>query len=112
MFGEEIEVFVGIELNPLSPGDIAGVRIDPLVAVLEKSPAVNEFGLLSVFGQASGSRSRGRPKGGGEAAQCFGISGRNRCRCLERKLEGVLTTGVGNTVIALFLVLETIPRFA
>src|SRR6476620_5419515 len=43
MFFEKIEIGLGVELNAFPPGRVLRLRINPLLAVLEKGAAVHEF---------------------------------------------------------------------
>src|SRR5207249_11811992 len=43
MFLKKIEIGLGVELNPFPLGRVLRVRINPLLAVLEKGPAIHEF---------------------------------------------------------------------
>src|SRR5947208_10379722 len=43
MFLEQVEIGLGVELNAFSLGRVLRVRIDPLLAVLEKRAAIHEF---------------------------------------------------------------------
>ena len=43
MFFEKIEIGLGVELNAFPPGRVLRLRINPLLAVLEKGAPVHEF---------------------------------------------------------------------
>src|SRR5438094_1160623 len=43
MFLEQVEIGLGVELNPFPLGRVLRVGIDPLLAVLEKGAAIHEF---------------------------------------------------------------------
>src|SRR6266567_5874736 len=57
---EKIEIGLGVELNAFPLARVLRVRINPLLAVLEKGAAIHEFRLLGVLQEAIRLRSRGR----------------------------------------------------